>query len=71
MTKTYLGGLKAASPSPGLNPLKKKRRKFRDPRLRWMDDLLRSFQGPAPESWVPASYRYLVRQTRKPRRPTH
>ena len=71
MTKTHLNGLKAASPKPGPDPLKRKRRKFKDPRLRWMDQLLRSFHGPAPESWVPASYRYLVRQTKKPRRTTH
>jgi hypothetical protein len=71
MTKTYLGGLNAASSSPGLHPLKKKQRKFRDPRLRWMDDLLRSFHGPAPESWVPEPYRYLCRQVKKPSRPTH
>lgn len=71
MTKTYFGGLKTASPKPRSNPLKRKRRKFKDPRLRWMDELLRSFHGPAPEAWVPTSYRYLVRQVKKPRRTTH
>lgn len=38
----------------------KKRRKFRDPRLRWMDKLLRSLQRPAPESWIPAPYVELL-----------
>ncbi|HEX5033043.1 MAG TPA: hypothetical protein VFW62_01065 [bacterium] len=68
MAKTQFSGLPAASPRA---QLKKRRRKFRDPRLRWMDELLRSFHGPAPESWLPGSYRYLYRQLPKLKRPAH
>lgn len=60
-------GLKTAT--PGLKTPNKRR--FRDPRLSWMDEVLRSLRKPAPESWIPASYRYLYQQQRKPNRPVH
>jgi hypothetical protein len=70
MAKTYLTGSKGATVNQNLNPAKKKRR-FKDPRLRWMDEVLLSFKSPAPESWVPTSYRYLFLQRKKSKRPIH
>jgi hypothetical protein len=70
MAKTYLTGSKGAAVTRNPNPAKRKRR-FKDPRLRWMDEVLLSFKKPAPESWVPASYRYLFQQRKKPTRPIH
>ena len=70
MAKTNLNGHRSAYLNPGLK-LSPKRRRFRDPRLRWMDQLLRSFEKPASEAWIPTSYQYLFRQAKKPCRPIH